>query len=108
MFENGNGHQIKTTRINKFDLATNETDALKSQEKYLKPKKKRCRYSDNEIDISNQKNFNQKLNEMKKNNDFNNGLTLFTKQPKTRDQQQNQYRLQFGVHNHEKKSSKSI
>ena len=31
-------------------------------------KRKRCRYSDNEIDFNNQRNLNEKLNEMKKNN----------------------------------------
>jgi hypothetical protein len=107
----------------KININTNKTINEYETKSVLKRKKKRCRYSDNEIDMSNQKNLNQKLNELKKNtnaNNQNNGLTLFTKQPKTRDQQHNQYRIQMSDyqnnhlqhhhnhHNEKKSSSKSV
>ena len=105
----------------KTNVNTNGTlNEYETKSAFLKRKKKRCRYSDNEIDMSNQKNLNQKLNELKKNTNTNNhqnhGLTLFTKQPKTRDQQQhNQYRIQmndfqnnYHHHNEKKSSSESL
>lgn len=74
-------HHTPTYLNNSFVL-----NNQKKSENQIMFKKKRCRYSDNEIEFHNQKNLNEKLDDLNKRKDKND----FTKQPKTRDQQDNE------------------